>query len=543
MMTSRSGVLWVFVLATLLFTWNLWGYDLWAPDEPFFGEGAREMVADGQWLVPHVNGVVSTDKPPLFFWLIALFSLPFGSVSSVTARLPSVLAALLTLGLTMRFARKTADQKTSLLAGVLLVTTYMFLDKARSSQIDALLCLLILIALSAFASFRAEHMPGRRAGLIFWAACALAVLAKGPVGLLLPLGISLLTLALDRDLGRWRRFAPIAGPLAFFSVLAPWLIAVTFWAQDYSVWGALQKHFLNRAIHGMHHAQPFWYYAGVIPHALLPWSLLLPGALFFAWRRRHQPTDRFLLVWALFVIIFFSISTEKRDLYILPAVPALALMSARLIAAIRAWWPADVGLRGAIPGPRWVSIPQAITGAIIVLAGIAAPIAAARQGAALLVPGRSLAAVLILGGGLILAFALAGKLMPVLGATAGTLASVFLLAATLAFPAINPQKSGRELATVVRDTTATARAAGHPVLALDLGNIPRWVNLYSPGIYLPEIDDPAALGARIPDHAESYLLANEASLAALDQSLRQRMTPMYSTRLSRRDIVLLRIAP
>ena len=96
----------VLLLAALLFAWNIWGYDLWAPDEPYFGEGAREMVADGQWAVPHVNGVVTTDKPPLFFWLIALFSLPFGTVLSATARLPSVLAGLATVALTMRLGRR-----------------------------------------------------------------------------------------------------------------------------------------------------------------------------------------------------------------------------------------------------------------------------------------------------------------------------------------------------------------------------------------------------------------------------------------------------
>ena len=85
-MTTRRLVL---LLAALLFLWNIWGYDLWAPDEPFFGEGAREMVVDGQWAVPHVNGMVTTDKPPLFFWLIAILSLPLGKVTSLTARLPS----------------------------------------------------------------------------------------------------------------------------------------------------------------------------------------------------------------------------------------------------------------------------------------------------------------------------------------------------------------------------------------------------------------------------------------------------------------------
>lgn len=84
----------VLLAATVLFLWQLGEHDLWAPDEPYFAEGAREMVVDGRWTVPHVNGKVSPDKPPLFFWLIALFSLPLGTVTSFTARLPSALAAL-----------------------------------------------------------------------------------------------------------------------------------------------------------------------------------------------------------------------------------------------------------------------------------------------------------------------------------------------------------------------------------------------------------------------------------------------------------------
>ena len=71
----------VLVISAVLFVCNIWGYDLWAPDEPFFAEGAREMLIDGQWLVSHINGVLNTHKPPLFFWLIALFSAPFGAAA------------------------------------------------------------------------------------------------------------------------------------------------------------------------------------------------------------------------------------------------------------------------------------------------------------------------------------------------------------------------------------------------------------------------------------------------------------------------------
>jgi len=217
---------------------------------------------------------------------------------------------------------------------------------------------------------------GRRAGLLFWAASGLAVLAKGPVGVLLPLGVVLVTLALDRDLGKWRRFAPFSGPAVFVATLAPWMAATMIWGGEYSVWGALRKHFVERAIYGMHHVQPFWYYATVLPYALLPWSFLLLGAFLLAWRRRHEPDDRFLMAWAVFVVLFFSVSTEKRDLYVLPAVPAFALLMARLVGAVADWWPARDGARGAVPGPRWVTVPLGIVAGILIAGGLAAPLAA-----------------------------------------------------------------------------------------------------------------------------------------------------------------------
>ena len=108
---------------------------------------------------------------------------------------------------------------------------------------------------------------------------ALAVLAKGPVGLLLPLGIVIVVLAVERDLGALRRFAPLVGPLVFVLVTGAWAVAATLWGPaDYSVIGALREHFVERGMHGMHHVRPFWYYAERLPLSLLPWTGLLPGA-------------------------------------------------------------------------------------------------------------------------------------------------------------------------------------------------------------------------------------------------------------------------
>jgi 4-amino-4-deoxy-L-arabinose transferase-like glycosyltransferase len=533
---------WVLLFSALLFSWNLWGYDLWAPDEPFFGEGAREMLSDGHWLVPHVNGEVNTHKPPLFFWLIALFSLPLGEVTSVTARLPSVLAALGSVYLTVRLGRRTSGPRTGALAGAMLATTHMFWDKARWAQIDSLLCFFVLVALSAFESFRAGT-GGRRAGLLFWAAAGLAVLAKGPVGVLLPLGVALLTLALDRDLGSWRRFAPFSGPAAFVAVLAPWVVATMIWGGEYSVWGALREHFVDRAVHGMHHAQPFWYYATVLPYALLPWSFLVFGAFLLAWRRRREGDDRFLMTWAVFVVLFFSVSTEKRDLYVLPAVPAFALLTARLVGALAGWWPAGDGARGAVPGPRWVTVPLGIVAAILVAGGIAAPLAVRKLDDALVAPAWGLGAVLLLGGLAVAAAAASGRALPAVYRTAGAMAVTMVAAVTFVYPPLDADKSGRELARVVREETAASRSAGRQVLALDVRHVPKSVNFYSGGVYLEELADEGELAARLAaaDSADTYVLTNEEVLRDLPEALRRRIEIVYSTRLSRKDVVLLRV--
>ena len=513
----------ILVAAALLALWGVWGYDLWAPDEPYFGEGAREMIVDGQWAVPHVNGEVTTDKPPLFFWLIALFSLPFGKVLSLTARLPSVLASVGTVWLTMRLGRRFAGDQAGALAGVVLMTTYLFWDKARTAQIDALLCFLVLVALSAFESFRAGDAEGRRAGLLFWTAAALAVLAKGPVGILIPAGIALTVLAFDRDLGAWRRFAPWAGPLVFVAVIASWIAFASIAGHGtYSVWGAFEKHVLNRAIHGMHHKQPPWYYLTVLPVQLLPWSAIVPGALLLAWRRRGDAIDRFLLVHALFVCVFFSIWTEKRDLYVLPAYPAFALLLSRALSA----------------GGRWTTIPFAATGALLVTAGIALPFASARA-----VPNLGLPWVpttLALSGAGVATLIALRRRRPQF--TAGVLAvgmgAVYLSAVTWVYPRFDRIKSARALGERVRAVAGSAHARGEEVLAYGLGNVVQGIAFYSDGVYVRVADDLGAIAAHLGGDRPAYAVLDAEGLAILPADLRGRITIAGRFEMSRLHVLV-----
>jgi hypothetical protein len=344
-------------------------------------------------------------------------------------------------------------------------------------QIDAVLCCLIWVALSAFEAWRAGDLDGRRAGLVFWAAGALAVLAKGPVGLLLPLGVAIVTMAVDREIGRWRDFAPVTGPLLFAAICGAWVVATILWGPaEYSVWGALKEHFVDRGIHGMHHAQPWWYYAKVLPPQLLPWTFMVPGALVLAWRRRDR-MDRFLLVTVIFIV----------------------LMTARFIGAIVGWDEAPAISK------RWLTAGQSFLAGLLILLGAAAPFAAQRVDE---VP-------------------------------SWVVFSAFLFVAIAVFPMADAFKSGRDFAGVIEEETAASRAAGHEVLALDLGNLPIHYAFYTNGIYTVETKEIADLARHLDQDAQVFAVANAKRLGELPDEIRARMAIIATTRASRRDVALI----
>ncbi len=532
----------VLLLSALLFLWWLGGRDLWAPNEPYFAEGAREMVVDGEWAVPHVNGVVSTDKPPFFFWLIALVSLPLGKVTLWTSRLPSVLAALATIAITMRLGRRFYGPRTAALGGLVLATSYMFWEQARWVQTDAVLCLLIWVALAAFVEFRAGAGSGRRAGILFWLALALAVLTKGPVGLLLPLGIALVVLLGDRNLGLWRSFAPWAGPGLFLLVIVSWMLLATFGSGgEYSVWAALQEHFVDRGIHGLHHKRPPWYYFEVLPAVVMPWTFLLPGAMVLAWRRR-LPLDRFLLATAWFIVIFFSISTEKRELYALPALPAFALMIATLVAELCGWDETrEKGTEAnARPlSPRWITFGQMILGTLLIATAVYAPIAADGYDFVPLWAVVTFALVLSATGIATLHAAAKGRLWRSVLSPAVGFAVLYLFVASVLWPAFEPRKSARAFSLVIEEETREYRKSGLPIVAYWLENLPQHFAFYGNGLYTLELDSLDDLRMHLERPETVFAVVQGGKLEGLPTDLLGRLHTVAESRLARKQVLLI----
>ena len=322
--------------AAVLFGVNVWGYDLWSPDEPRFAQVAREILQTGDWVVMHVNGQPYYEKPPFMFWTIALLSLPLGDVNELTARLPAVLGGIATVLLTFLLADRLYGRRVALASAVILMTMALFWWEARTAQIDMFLTAWTTLTLYAFW----RHYESREVKwlFVFYGAIAAAVFAKGPPGVVFPL-LMVFTFYWGRRAER-RSLHLVLGVAAVAALIALWLIpaysmANTQAARPETAQGSsvaliaenLYRQTIGRFVLGVSKKQPFWYYLENLPINVFPWTLFLPWTLYAIWRRRREgEAMRLLLCWTLPAIVFFSLSSGKRALYLLPIFPALAIL-------------------------------------------------------------------------------------------------------------------------------------------------------------------------------------------------------------------------
>jgi len=337
------------VLGLALFLPGIAARDLWNPDEPRYAEVAREMRVSGEYFVPHLNGRIYAEKPPLHFWSIAAASLATGEVDEVSARLPSLLAAIATLFLLFGIAYRLFDREVAWTSVLVFATSSKILWQSRVGQIDMTLIALVTLAIWCFVRGYTEGRDGWFR--LFFVATGLATLAKGPVGLLPPL-LAVVVFALAsgrRDLIRRLRIP--TGLLIWAGIVLLWLAPAILSAGREYYETIVFKQNLGRYADPWHHFQPWYYYLTVIPADFFPWAFFLPGAIRIGWRRYLEPERagfRLALSWMLVTLIFFSLSPAKRTVYILTMYPAMALLVGAAFAEIRRSWPS---LRGWLVAP------------------------------------------------------------------------------------------------------------------------------------------------------------------------------------------------
>jgi 4-amino-4-deoxy-L-arabinose transferase-like glycosyltransferase len=310
------------------------------PEEARYAEIPRQMLAADSWVVPVLHGQPYLDKPPLLYWLVMLSYEAFG-VSAAAARLVPAVAAWLTVAVVYAWGRLAAGRRVALFAALLLALTPDFVYRGRMLTTNGLLGLWVTVA---WGCGHAALLGGRRPGLL-WALAGLAtglgVLTKGPVAVVLvvvPLGAITL---LDRRATRPRLRDGVAFAAAALAVAGPWFLAMA--GRDpgflhYFFW----KHHVERFVTPFDHDEPVWFYLPGLLLGLLPWTLLVPDLLRAALRRgadRPAGLTAFLLAFG-WCLLFFSLSGCKRAVYLLPALPPLALA---LGGSLSAWGRRHVG--------------------------------------------------------------------------------------------------------------------------------------------------------------------------------------------------------
>jgi 4-amino-4-deoxy-L-arabinose transferase-like glycosyltransferase len=338
---------------------------LWDIDEGNNAEAAREMLESRNWIVPTFNYEWRPDKPALLYWLqTAAYQLV--GVNEWGARLPSALAALVTVLVAYELGRRLFDPATGLLGGLILTSAVAFAVSAHFANPDALLNLCTVLTLGIF--WHGFVRKGRGWFVPAGISAGLGVLAKGPVALVLPAGVIGLFLLWCRERRRLHDRRLLHGAAAFALVTLPWYVWVTNDTKARFLRDFILVHNVGRYLSPMeHHNGPIFYYLGALVLGFAPWSVFLVPASWFATGHRAradaQPASgyRFLWCWIAVYLVFFSLAGTKLPNYILPAYVPIALLTARFLERWR---------QGAIPSAPWM-LHGGVVGLMLLGLGVA----------------------------------------------------------------------------------------------------------------------------------------------------------------------------
>lgn len=338
---ARSRLLLLLLAVAVVWFGNLEYRKLFHPDEGRYAEIPREMVASADWLTPRLNGIKYFEKPPLQYWATAAAYRVFGE-AQWTSRLWTALSGFLAVLLTYAAGVRLSGPDAGLYAALLLVSSAGFVLGGHYNTLDMGLTFFLTLALVAFLFAQRDHQTRRGRALwmhVAWAAAAGAVLSKGLVGAVLPAGGLIAYTLLTRDFAVWRRLNPVTGVLLFLALAAPWFVQVSLANPEFPRYFFIHEHFQRFLTTAHYRDQPWWFFLPVLVLGLLPWTTLVPSGLAQAWRSESDGSGfrarRFLLAYAGFILLFFSASSSKLEAYVLPMLPAIALLLGERVAALQ----------------------------------------------------------------------------------------------------------------------------------------------------------------------------------------------------------------
>jgi 4-amino-4-deoxy-L-arabinose transferase-like glycosyltransferase len=306
------------------------------PDEGRYSEISREMAATGDWVTPRLNGLKYFEKPPLQYWASALSFRLLGE-NEYTARLYIVLAGFCAIALLGFLGKRLWGWDMAIASMMAIACSPYFMALGGIVTLDMGLTLWTTATLFAFIGAEgARDRPATqlRWMLCAWAGMALAVLSKGLVGIIFAGAAVFIVMVMRRDIKVLERLHLIPGLAIFLAIAAPWFVAVSMANDEFAQFFFIHEHFARFLTRAHRRVEPWWYFLPIVAAGFLPWMFAMPAAIARAWReeegRDFQPL-RISILWAAFVVAFFSASGSKLPTYVLPAFPPLALVLGRYL--------------------------------------------------------------------------------------------------------------------------------------------------------------------------------------------------------------------
>lgn len=366
---QSKHVWWVLGIASLLlFSSGIGNTPIYILDEAKNAEAAREMLSSGDWLVPHFNGELRTDKPPFHYYFMAFVYAIFGA-SAWTARIFSAIMGTITVLFTYRITREYLGLSAGWWTAISLLASLHWSFEFHLAVPDPYLICCTTLALLFFYKGFTDKSKGWL--LAMYACIGFGALSKGPVAIALPGLIFLLFILYRRELN-WKRILslqPFIGALLVLAIALPWYIAVHFQTDGAWTQGFFVDHNLNRFSDTMEgHGGIFLYTPLVALLGLMPFSFFVVQAVRRAWLDRHKSFLAFAIIAAGTIIGFFSISSTKLPNYAMPSYPFLAILFGYYVSRLsqenlrKTWVPLSLGLlllvSLALPIAAWFGIAK-----------------------------------------------------------------------------------------------------------------------------------------------------------------------------------------
>lgn len=335
--------LWL-LLAVVAVVWfsNLEYRKLIRPDEGRYAEIPREMVVSGDWVTPRLNGLKYFEKPPLQYWATAIAYEAFGE-HQWTSRLWDALTGFAGILLVWFAGARLFGRAAGRYAALLLGSSLLYVLMGHINTLDMGVTFFLSLGIVGLLLGQQQDIDrrSRRNWMwLAWVALALAVLSKGLMGLVLPGAALVIYSVLQRDLGIWKRVNLGTGLLLCVLVCAPWFYLVMKANPEFFQKFIIYEHFTRFLTKQLGRYHPWYYFVPILLAGALPWTVLMFDTMLRTWRgsahqyRTFNP-ERFLLVWAVFIYVFFSISGSKLPSYLLPMFPPLALLMGRQLALMQ----------------------------------------------------------------------------------------------------------------------------------------------------------------------------------------------------------------